>query len=188
MDSPNGHSVDTATKTKDPQTNEKEVVRNRGDIRRNLKNCSVENHETGFEFNISSLKLNISSPKCPEIVFNYSNKSVVLLFSLDNACENSKIYEYKVIMECPSELIRQNNTKEKCLETFTTQLPEACKLLEKTILNNKQFSSGEIAGITVGTVAAVLALIGVSILIFLKYPNFGRKSYNSIVYEKDADL
>ncbi|XP_074031233.1 lysosomal enzyme receptor protein isoform X2 [Leptinotarsa decemlineata] len=188
MDSPNGHSVDTATKTKDPQTNEKEVVRNRGDIRRNLKNCSVENHETGFEFNISSLKLNISSPECPEIVFNYPNKSVVLLFSLDNACESSKIYEYKVIMECPSDLIRQNNTKEKCLETFTTQLPEACKLLEKTILNNKQFSSGEIAGITVGTVAAVLALIGVSILIFLKYPNFGRKSYNSIVYEKDADL
>ncbi|CAG9822775.1 unnamed protein product, partial [Phaedon cochleariae] len=155
-------------------------------------NCLVKNPNTGYQFNINSLNLNVTSPKCPEIIFNRTKRYVSLIFETEKTCRQTSVASNKfqsiVILNCPNESNDSPRKTEEllkssdCLENVILQRMEACKLLEETI--SQKLGSGSVAGIIIGVIA-ILSVIGLAVYFYLKWRVPGvRSSYYSMPYNK----
>ncbi|CAH1114177.1 unnamed protein product [Psylliodes chrysocephalus] len=159
-------------------------------------NCNVKNQYTGYQFNISLLKLNVSSSKCPDIAFNVEDQMIYLVYDLSHGCqkENGDLsrLDFRVMLKCKTDHYQNTTTNGICSQNRTFELIEACKLLDKYVINNKNvraYSSGIIAAIVISTL--VMAVL-IAIFFYWLYKKMQRRNwtYGSLFasYEKDVDL
>ncbi|VEN56150.1 unnamed protein product [Callosobruchus maculatus] len=151
-------------------------------------NCTsfIKNNDTGYIFDISSLKTPVEIIGCPSIAFNYSNNSVSITYPTKNICMKvrSTDSKYNVVMKCVPgsdyKIVRDD-----CNQIIVNNL-DACKLLER-IPTSGSYSKGAVAGITITVILILGIVVTVAVLAYVRIYR-KRISYGSVSYEKDTDL